>query len=49
MNDSAFEIVEQCSKVLKLDFSSVEFAQLAETYDLSDEAVAAVSQVFDYL
>ena len=49
MNDSAFEIVEQCSKVLKLDFSSVEFAQLAETYDLSDEAVAAVSRVFDYL
>ena len=49
MNDSAFEAVEQCSKVLKLDFSSIEFAQLAEEHDFSDEATSAVSQVFDYL
>ena len=49
MNDSAFEAVEQCSKVLKVDFSSIEFAQLAEENDFSDEATVAVSQVFDYL
>ena len=49
MNDSAFEAVEQCSKVLKLDFTSIEFARLAEEHDFSDEATSAVSQVFDYL
>ena len=38
MNDSAFEAVEQCSKVLKVDFSSIEFAKLAEEHDFSDEA-----------
>lgn len=32
-----------------MDFSSIEFAQLAEEHDFSDEATAAVSQVFDYL
>ena len=49
MNDSAFEAVEQCSKVLKLNFSSIEFARLAEEHDFSDEAAFAVSLVFDYL
>ena len=49
MSDSAFEAVEQCSKVLKLDFTSIEFARLAEEHDFSDEATFAVSQVFDYL
>lgn len=49
MNNSAFEAVEQCSKILNVDFSSVEFIQMAEEHDFSDEATAAVSQVFDYL
>ena len=37
INDSAFEVVEQCSQVLKVGFSSVEFAKLAEENDFSGQ------------
>lgn len=49
MNDSVFETVEKSSSVLKLDFSSAEFAHLAEEHDLTEEAIQAVGLVFDYL
>ncbi len=35
MNDSVFEIVEKRSQVLRLDFSSIEFAKLAEEQELT--------------
>ena len=34
MNDSVFEAVETSSRVLRLDFSSIEFAKLAEEQDV---------------
>ena len=49
MNDSVFETVEECSRVLKLDFSSAEFAQMAEEYDFSEDSVEAVRRVFEYM
>ena len=49
MNDSVFEAVEKSSAVLKLDFSSAEFAVLAEANDFSDEAANAVGLVFEHL
>ena len=49
MNDSVFELVEKSCEALKLDFSSSEFAILAEENDLSEDAVAAVGLVFDHL
>ena len=49
MNESVFELVEKSFEALKLDFSSAEFAILAEENDLSEDAVAAVGLVFDHL
>ena len=49
MNNSVFEAVEESCRILKLDFSSYEFAQLATEHSFSDETAAAVSQVLDYL
>ena len=49
MNNSVFEAVEKSSTVLKLDFSSAEFAILAEANDFSDEAANAVGLVFEHL
>ena len=49
MNDSVFETVEEHSRILKLDFSSVEFAQMAEEYDFSEDSVEAVGRVFAYM
>ena len=49
MNDSVFELVEKSCEALKLDFSSSEFAILAEENDLSEDAVVAVGLVFDHL
>ena len=49
MNDSVFETVEECSRVLKLDFSSAEFAQMAEEYDFTEDSVEAVRRVFEYM
>ena len=42
MNDSVFDIVENSSQVLKLDFSSVEFAKLAEEQELTESQIHAV-------
>lgn len=36
MNDSAFEAVKKSSRILRLDFSSIEFAKLAEEQDFSE-------------
>lgn len=49
MNESVFEIVEKSCETLKLDFSSAEFAALAEENDLSEDAVSAISLVFEHL
>ena len=49
MNDSSFDIVAQCSRILKVDFSSVEFAKLAGENDFTDETVDAVRLVFEYM
>ena len=42
MSDSVFETVEKSCQILKLDFSSVEFAKLAEEQDFSEKQIAAV-------
>ena len=49
MNDSVFEIVEKSSQILKLDFSSIEFAKLAEEQELSEAQIQAVGMVFEHL
>lgn len=49
MTDSVFEQVEKSSQILKIDFSSVEFAKLAEEQDLSEEQIHAVGVVFEHL
>ena len=49
MNDSVFETVEKSSQVLKLDFSSIEFARLAEEQEFSEEQIQAVGMVFEHL
>ena len=49
MNDSVFETVEKRSQVLKLDFSSIEFARLAEEQEFSEEQIQAVGMVFEHL
>ena len=49
MNDSVFGIVETSSRILRLDFSSVEFAKLAEEQNFSPEQIQAVGMVFAHL
>ena len=49
MNDSVFEAVEASSRILRLDFSSVEFAKIAEEQDFSEEQIQAVGMVFEHL
>ena len=49
MNDSVFEAVETSSRILRLDFSSIEFAKLAEEQDFSEEQIQAVGVVFKHL
>lgn len=49
MNDSVFEAVETSSRVLRLVFSSIEFAKLAEEQDFSEEQIQAVGVVFEHL
>ena len=49
MNDSVFETVEKSSQVLRLDFSSVEFAKLAEQQELTEAQIQAVATVFEHL
>ena len=45
MNETAFETIASAASVLKLDFSSEEFAGFAEDHELSEEAIEAVSEV----
>ncbi len=49
MNETAFETIAQAAAVLKLDFSSEEFAGFAEDHALSEEAIEVVRSVFSYL
>ena len=49
MNDSVFEAVETSSRVLRLGFSSIGFAKLAEEQDFSEEQIQAVGVVFEHL
>ena len=49
MNETAFETITQAAAVLKLDFSSEEFAGFAEDHGLSEEAIEVVRSVFSYL
>ena len=49
MTDSVFETVEKSSQILKLDFSSVEFARLAEEQELTEAQIQAVGLVFEHL
>lgn len=49
MSSSVFEIVEKSSRILRLDFTSVEFAKLAEEQDFSAEQLLAIGTVFEHL
>ena len=49
MNEAVFEIVEKSSQILKLDFYSIEFANLAEEQELTKEQIQAVGMVFEHL
>ena len=49
MNDTAFEELEAAAAVLKLDFSSEEFASFAEEQELTEAEIDAVQTVFSYL
>ena len=49
MSESVFETIAQAASVLKLDFSSEEFAGFAEDQGLSGDAINAVRDVFSYL
>ena len=49
MNETAFETIAAAAAVLKLDFSSEEFAGFAEERSLSEEAIEVVRSVFCYL
>lgn len=49
MNKSAFEKIEQACKLLKLDFSSQEFAFMAEERSMGEASVNAVAEVFERL
>ena len=46
MTDMAFEAIGEYSKILKLGFSSAEFANLAQEMDFSRETVEAIASVF---
>ena len=48
MNETVFEKIEAAASVLKLDFSSEEFANFAEEQALSEGAIDAVQAVFSY-
>ena len=49
MNETAFETIASAASVLKLDFSSEEFACFVEDHGLSEDAIEAVKAVFSYL
>ncbi len=49
MTETAFEQIAAAASVLRLDFSSEEFANFAEERELSEDAIEAVQAVFSYL
>ena len=49
MNETVFEKIETAASVLKLDFSSEEFANFAEEQELTEDAIDAVLNVLSYL
>lgn len=49
MNESVYEVIEQVSSVLRLDFSSVEFANLIQENMLTEEDANSIALVFEYL
>ena len=49
MNETAFETIAQAAVMLKLDFSSEEFAGFAEDHGLSEDEIEVVRSVFAYL
>ena len=49
MNKSVYEVIEQASSVLRLDFSSVEFANLIQENMLTEEDANSIALVFEYL
>lgn len=49
MNDSVFETVEKSRQVLRLDFSSIEFAKFIEEQELTEARMQDVAAVFEHL
>ena len=49
INESVFEAVEKSSQILKLDFSSIEFAKMAEEQELTEAQIQVVGMVFEHL
>lgn len=49
MNKTPFETIAQAATVLKLDFTSEEFACFAEDCSFSEDAIDAVQRLFSYL
>lgn len=49
MSNSVFEAVEENSQILKLDFSSVELAKLAEEQEFTESQLQAIHKVFEHL
>ena len=49
MNETVFEKLRTAAQVLKLDFSTEEFANFAEEHALTEETIVAVQEVFTHL
>ena len=49
MSENVFETIASAASVLKLDFSTEEFAGFAADHSLSQDAIEAVSSIFSYL
>lgn len=49
MTQTVFEKMKNAISVLKLDFTTEEFATFADDQELSEEAIEAVQTVFSYI
>ena len=49
MTNTLFDSVETCANFMTVAFSAEEFANLAETHNLSHDEILAVAKVFEYL
>jgi len=49
MSDSPFDAISRCNEMLRLDFSSEEFAKFTADTEMSMDSVNAVISVFEYL